>query len=146
MNIYLCCNVLHYSISCQGFIQRGGAWNSPPPPSHNFPPPEILKLSLVLSQALNNNFVPDCIRSNLRGSKIQNFSGRGGGGMLPDPPSRHTHIHVCECDFAHYHHHATTPFPPTPQLKILYETLYRLSGELDHRMGWHASHKYLRFL
>ena len=35
------------------------------------PPPEILKLSLVinvLSQVLNNNLVPDCVRSNLRGS------------------------------------------------------------------------------
>ena len=34
-------------------------------------PPEILKLSMVsniLSQVLNNNLVPDCVRSNLRGS------------------------------------------------------------------------------
>ena len=35
------------------------------------PPPEIFKLSMVinvLSQVLNNNLVPDCVRSNLRGS------------------------------------------------------------------------------
>ena len=47
---------------------RGGVpWNSPPPP-------EILKLSMViivLSLVLNNNLVPDCIRSNLRGSKLK---------------------------------------------------------------------------
>ena len=56
----------------QGFIQRGGAWNFPPPP-------EILKLSMVinvLSELLkNNNLVPDCIRSNLRRSKFKIFLG-----------------------------------------------------------------------
>ena len=53
----------------------GGAWNSPPL-SHNFPYPEILKLSMVIILAIYmllnistvikmfGNFVPDC---NLRG-------------------------------------------------------------------------------
>ena len=46
------------------------------PPATIPPPPEILKLSMVinvLSQVLNNNLVPDCVRSNLRGSKFKNF-------------------------------------------------------------------------
>ena len=54
----------------QGFIQWGGDWN--------VPHPEIMKLSMVinvLSQVLNNNLVPDCIRSNLRGSKFNIFLG-----------------------------------------------------------------------
>ena len=44
------------------------------PPSHNSPPPpEILKLREygVLSQVLDNNLVPDYVRSNLRGSKFK---------------------------------------------------------------------------
>jgi len=48
----------------------------------------------VLSQVLNNNLVPDYVRSNLRGSKFKFY--------------------------VHYYHPATTMFPP--QLKILYET------------------------
>ena len=63
----------------QGFIQRGGL--EFPSPSHNFPPPEILKSSMVivvLSQVLNNNLVPDCIRR-----EDLNFPGEG---MPPDPP------------------------------------------------------------
>ena len=110
----------------QGFIQRGGggAWNSPPPPSsHNFPPPEILKLSLVitvLSQVLNNNLVPDCVISNLRGSTIKICS----GGACPQTPLVGTHAYTCVSVLSH-----TTIimlllcFPPPPQLKILYESL-----------------------
>ena len=44
--------------------------------------PEILKLSIVLSQVLKNNLVPDCVRSNLRGSKFKIFL----GGHAPRPP------------------------------------------------------------
>ena len=75
------------------------------------PPPEILKLSMViivLSQVLNNNFVSDCVRSNLRGSKFS------WGSMPSDPPSRHTHLCVHECAFAHYYYPATILFPPFP--------------------------------
>ena len=39
---------------------------------------EISKLSMVinvLSQVLNNNLAPDCVRSNLRGSKFKIFLG-----------------------------------------------------------------------
>ena len=45
--IYSCIGAL--TTLTQGFIQRGGGpWNFPPP-SHNFPPPpEILKLSMVI--------------------------------------------------------------------------------------------------
>ena len=99
-------------IYCQGFIQREGGLESPPSS------PEILKLSMViiaLSQVLNNNLVPDFVRSNLRGSKFKIFL--GGVGMPPDSPSRHTCIS-----------HATMILlpscsqPPPPQIKILLET------------------------
>ena len=104
-------------VHVQGFIQRrgGGPWNSPPP--------EILKLSMViivLSQVLNNNLVPDCIRSNLRGPKFKIFLGE----HASDHPSRHAHLHVYMSVLLH-----TTIIllpsrsPPPPQLKILYETL-----------------------
>ena len=57
-------------------------------------PPEILKFTMViivLSQVLNNNLVPDFIRSNLRGYKFKIFlggggGGGGGGGHAPRPP------------------------------------------------------------
>ena len=58
----------------------GGGWNFPPSP-------EILKLSMVinvLSQVLNNNLVPDCVRSNLRECKLKIFQG-GGHGHAPRP-------------------------------------------------------------
>ena len=76
----------------QGFIQKGGPGISPP---------EILKLSIViivLSQVLNNNLVPDCIRSNLRGSLFKIFL---------DPPSRHANLCVREHSFASCYHPAT---------------------------------------
>ena len=59
-----------------GFHTEGGPGISPP---------EILKLSMViivLSQVLNNNLVPDCVRSNLRGSKFKIFPGE----HAPRPP------------------------------------------------------------
>ena len=83
-------------------------WNPPPPQ-------EILKLSMdiiVLSQVLDNNLVPDCVRSNLRGSKFL-------GGLAPSPPRRHACLH----------RHTTIILlpscspPPLPQLKILYVNL-----------------------
>ena len=59
--------------------QAGGTLEFLPPPP---PPPEILKLSMVivLSQVLNSNLVPNCIRSKLRGSKFKILGGGGGGG------------------------------------------------------------------
>ena len=90
--------------TCRGLrvLYRGGrgALEFLLPPSHNFPPPEILKLSMViivLSQVLNKNLVPDCVRSNLRGGSC-------------------------------YYHRATILFPP--QLKILHETLGLTSGRV----------------
>ena len=58
---------LHLLISVR--VSYGGGWNPPPPPL------KILKLSNVLSQVLNNNLVPDCVRSNLRGSTFKIFLG-----------------------------------------------------------------------
>ena len=63
-------------LAVQGISTRfsyGRGWNFPQP---QFSPTEILKLSMViniLSQVLNNNLVPDCVRSNLRGSKFKIF-------------------------------------------------------------------------
>ena len=90
-------------------------------------PPSILKLSMVIIlaiymllnismclQMLFGNFVPDCVRSNLRGHKFKIFM----GAMPPDPPSRHTHVS-----------HATIILLPScspPHLRIMYETLYQL--------------------
>ena len=42
---------------------RGGPWNW------------LLMVINVLSRALNNNLVPDCVGSNLRGSKFKIFMG-----------------------------------------------------------------------
>ena len=121
-----------YVIACQtlctsndpasaGFHTEGGGGAGIPPPP---PPPETLKLSMViivLSQVLNNNLVPDCIRSYLRGSKILNFS----GGACPQTPLIGTHAYACVSVLLR----ATITMlpscipPPPPQLKILYETL-----------------------
>ena len=69
-----------YSYTCteeygtSGFYTEGGEPWDFPPPSLSFPPPEILKFSMVFGQ--------DCVRSNLRRSKNQKFSF---GDMPPDP-------------------------------------------------------------
>ena len=101
---------------CWGRVsyRRGrGDW-SPPPPHQKY-----LKLSMViivLSLVLNNNLVPDFVRSNLRGSKFNIFLE---GGACPQTPLVGTHAYA----FARYYHPATILFF-TPQLKILYETLW----------------------
>ena len=93
----------HRRVSYRG----GGGWNSPP---------EILKLSMVLSQVLNNNLVSDCIRSNLRGSKFKIFL--GGGGACPQTPLVGMHAHTCMRAFMRYYHPASILFFFS-QLKIL---------------------------
>ena len=86
---------------------RGGAWNSLPP----LPLPEILKLSMVinaLSQVLNNNLVPDCVRSNLRGSKFL-------WEHAPHTPLVGTHAYVCVEVLSHTTIILLPPcFPPPP--------------------------------
>ena len=103
--------------------EGGAKLQNSPPPQPQFPPfPEILKLSMViniLSQVLNNNLVPVCVRSNLRGSKFK-FSW---GSMPPDPPSRHTHTYTCVSMLSHATIILLPPCSPPPQLKMLYETL-----------------------
>ena len=92
-----------YNRSVQGFIQRRRGPGIPSPPK------EILKLSMVicvLSQVLNNNLVPDYVRSNLRGSKFKNFP----GGACPQTPL----VHVGKQAYARYYHPATTMFFPPP--------------------------------
>ena len=64
------------------------------------PLPEILKLSMVifvLSQVLNNNLVPDCVRSNLRGSKFKIFL----GGACPKTPLVGMHTYAGMSMFLH---------------------------------------------
>ena len=60
----------------QGSIQRVGAPGISPPP-----------------QVLFGNFVPDCVRSDLRGSKFKIFT--GGGGDMPQTPLVTTHAYAC---------------------------------------------------
>ena len=105
---------------------RGGPEISPPP-SHNFPYPEILKLSMVIIIAIymllnvsmcHQNVRKFCPRlRQKRSERYINIPGGGGGGsMPPDPPSRHacvSHTLLSSC----YH-------PVPPQLKILCETLH----------------------
>ena len=98
--------VCFHSSTSTGFHTEGALEFPPLPPTQ-----EILKLSMViivLSQVLNNTLVPDCVRSNLRGSKFRR------GGMPPDAPSRHSSLHVHEHAFAHYYHPAKILFPPPP--------------------------------
>ena len=79
----------------QNFIRwGGGGWN--------FPLPEIF-LKLIKY----GYFVPNCARSNLRGSKFNIFLGE----HAPDPTSRHTRLGV---PFTCYYHPATILSPPPP--------------------------------
>ena len=80
--------LLQLCLSSSGsVVQRGvGGWKFPPLSNHNFPPPPKKSWYWVwlLLSGINNNHVPDFIRSNLRGSKFKIFL-RGGGGMPPGP-------------------------------------------------------------
>ena len=75
-------NTFQSNPSMHDRVSYRGGWNFPPPPPRN------LEIEYVLSQVLNNNLVPDCVRSNLRGSKFKFFW----GDMLPYPPNRHAHV------------------------------------------------------
>ena len=76
----MCVSIRTYIATCIGKFQRfipRCAMPLPaiaPPP----PPPEILKFSMVFGHlvcVIKINFVQDCVRSNLRRSKNQNFPG-----------------------------------------------------------------------
>ena len=96
------CVQLFITINSQGFIQKGGGAGIPPPPiSHNFPYPEILKLSMVIILAIlhvtermcHQNVWKFCPRLHEKQSeRYINSKFSLGGGMPPDPPSRHTCI------------------------------------------------------
>ena len=88
----------------------------------------LLDISMC-QQMLFGNFVPDCVRSNLRGAKFF-------GAHAPDPPSRHTCLRMRERAFACYYHLATILFLP-PQLKILYETLLHHMEETTQQSVGH---------
>ena len=78
-----CAQYIHTRV--QGFIRGGGELE--------FPPQEILKLSMgiiVSSQVLNSNLAPDCVRSNLRGSKFKIFLG-----VCPQIPLVGTYTYAC---------------------------------------------------
>ena len=108
-------------IACthQGSIQRVGTWNFPPPPSHNFPYPEFLKLNMVIILAiymlLNLSMCHQNVRKFLSQIaseviwevyEIKLFLGE-------HAPRPHTTIILLP---------SCSP-PPAPQLKILYEKL-----------------------
>ena len=63
----------------------------------------------VSSKCFFGKFVPDCVRSNLRGSKFKIFL----GGMPPDP---HTHMRAL---LSSYYHHVPPPTQKKKTLKIL---------------------------
>ena len=107
-----------------GFHTEGGGRLEFFPPSHNFPYPEILKLSMVIILAIymllnvsmcHQNVRKFCPRLHQKQSERYINSKFSWGGMPPDPPSRHACIS-----------HTTIILLPScfpPQLKILYETL-----------------------
>ena len=74
-------------------------------------------------QMLFGKFVPDCVRSYLRGSKFKVFL----GGACPQTPIVGTHTYACVSVLSHTTiillPSCSPPPPPPPQLKILYETL-----------------------
>ena len=60
-------------------------------------------------------FVPDSIRSNLRGSKFKIFV----GWACPQAPLVGMYAFAHECAFARYFHPATILFPPLPPTQNL---------------------------
>ena len=106
------CGVL-YSLRLCLYVCMYRVWYRGEAPGIPPPPPEILKLSMiitVLSQVFNNNLVPDCIRSNLRISKFKFFL----EDMPPDPSSRRAHLCMRERAFTRHYHPTTILFPPPP--------------------------------
>ena len=84
-------------------FHTGGALEFPPPPQESWN--WVWLLLCFVTGVLNNNLVPDWIRTNLWVSKLKFFL--GGGDMPPDPRTL-----TCECAFARYYHPATILFPP----------------------------------
>ena len=78
---YVCTLYIHVHVHVYTNFRvsyRGGALEYPPPSHSPPPPPEILKFSMVFGHlvcVIKINFVQDCVRSNLRRSKNQNFPG-----------------------------------------------------------------------
>ena len=112
-------NLAHYgSMDYQGFIQRGRGAGITPPPSRNL---EIEYGYYCFVTDINNNIVPDFVRSNLRGSKLKIFMREG---RCPQTPLVGTHSYVFHTLLSSCYHSIALPPPrPHPQLKILYETL-----------------------
>ena len=87
-----------------GFYTEGGEpWDFPPQPE--FPPPEILKFSMVFGQ--------DCVRSNLRRSKNQKFH----LGTCPQIPLGCSHADTCVAVLTHASTTFTNTSPPPPSKK-----------------------------
>ena len=84
----------------------------------------------MVIKMLFGKFVPDCVRSNLRGSKFSWGGGGGGGGeggMSPDPPSRHACESVRGHAFARYYHPATISGTLRPDSVVLRIHVYTSS-------------------
>ena len=84
----------------QGFI--GGLEFSPPGTIH---PPRNLETEYGFVTGKQQSYP----RLQYEGSKLKIS---WGGGMPPDPPSRHTCLCVCESAFTPYYHPANILFPP----------------------------------
>ena len=103
-----CGHVLQDVVNTAGFYTEERGRGAGIPPSPSLTQKSLNWVWLLFSQVLNNNLVPDCVTSNLRGSKFQIFW----GGIPPDTLSRHAHLCVCECTFTRYYHPATILFLP----------------------------------
>ena len=115
---------------CSGFHTEGcvGRRNSPPPLSHNFPPPEILKLSIVIVLAIyvtGHKYVSYSLEilSQIASEAIweENFPGRACSQTLL--VGTHTF-----CTLLSPLPSCFPLPPPPPHLKILYETLLLASA------------------
>ena len=97
-------------------VSYRGALDFPPPPATIFP---TRKLNVVCVIKIIRNFVPDCVRSNLRGMYINSkFSwGGGGGGACLQTPLVSMHVFYTLLSSCY----DPVP-PPPPPTQILYET------------------------
>ena len=120
-----CGHVLQDVVNTAGFYTEERGRGAGIPPSPSLTQKSLNWVWLLFSQVLNNNLVPDCVTSNLRGSKFQIFwgGGGGGGGVSLQTPLVGMHTYACVSVLSH----ATIILLPScsspPKLKILYETL-----------------------
>ena len=96
--------------------------------------PRNLEIGYGYYCVLFGKFVPDCVWSNLRGSKFKIFPERGG--ICPQTPLVATHVSqlLSSC-----YHPATILFPPSPNSKSCMKSWTPVTGMLQEMdTKWHA--------